>query len=322
MDSEFSLYRTTSIASEFSYPYITSDGTRKTRYATAILSSGVTDYMDVLVASGMMSALDQQPVSVAIEVDPVVFQNYKNGTITAGCGANLDHDVLAASYYSTAGCYLVESEDMGGTSATADEIAATVDPRAEQTRMYNVEYATDNFAYLGTPASIPAKADVRLIDAAARRCSWACLPAHRCSRACFNYNGCGDDHDAWSSSNSTGVVTGGDYGDNVGETCHRYSSPQCPTTCEGYDPSSLAADKFHAATTYGVRGEDQIMADFVANFPSYAACTAYSDFPAYKSGAYEHMTSQVLGGHAMTLIRYGVENGAKHWKIKNSWNEH
>ena len=156
----------------------------------------------------------------------------------------------------------------------------------------------DNFAYLGTPASRPAKADVRLSDAAARRCSRACLPAHRCSRACFNYNGCGDDHDAWSSSNSTGVVTGGDYGDNVGETCHRYSSPQCPTTCEDYDSSSLAANKFHATTT------------------------AYTEFPAYKSGAYEHMTSQVLGGHAMTLIRYGVENGAKHWKIKNSWNEH
>ena len=114
----------------------------------------------------------------------------------------------------------------------------------------------------------------------------------------------------WSSSNSTGVVNGGDYGDNVGETCHEY------------DPSSLAADKFQAATTYSARGEDQIMADFFANFPSYAACTAYSDFPAYKSGAYEHMTSQVLGGHAMTLIRYGVVNGAKHWKIKNSWNEH
>ena len=56
-----------------------------------------------------MSALSQQQVSIAIEADQAIFLNYKIGTITSGCGTNLDHDVLAAGYDSTAGYYLVKN---------------------------------------------------------------------------------------------------------------------------------------------------------------------------------------------------------------------
>ena len=57
----------------------------------------------------MTCALNHQPVSVAIEADQAIFQNYVIGTITSGCGTNLHHGVLAASYDSTAGCYLVKN---------------------------------------------------------------------------------------------------------------------------------------------------------------------------------------------------------------------
>merc|ERR1712146_727886 len=49
-------------------------------------------------ASSLQSALDQNPVSVAIQADQSVFQQYTGGVITSGCGSNLDHGVLAVGY--------------------------------------------------------------------------------------------------------------------------------------------------------------------------------------------------------------------------------
>ena len=95
MDYAFTFYETKDIASESSYPCTARDGTCKTSFTTAIPSGGVTGYKDVSGASGLMSALNQQPVSEAIEDDQAVFQNYKSGAITSGCGTILDHGVLA-----------------------------------------------------------------------------------------------------------------------------------------------------------------------------------------------------------------------------------
>jgi cathepsin L len=56
-----------------------------------------------------MSAINQQPVSVAVEADQSAFQRYSGGTITSGCGTNLDHGVLAVGYDSSAGYFLVKN---------------------------------------------------------------------------------------------------------------------------------------------------------------------------------------------------------------------
>ena len=51
--------------SESSYQYITSDGTRKIRYITAILLSGVTGYMDVPVVKLTWTLIFWQPATTA-----------------------------------------------------------------------------------------------------------------------------------------------------------------------------------------------------------------------------------------------------------------
>merc|ERR1712232_1017056 len=48
--------------------------------------------------SAMMSAVSQQPVSIAIEADKSVFQLYKSGVLSTICGSQLDHGVLLVGY--------------------------------------------------------------------------------------------------------------------------------------------------------------------------------------------------------------------------------
>merc|ERR1712134_206446 len=57
---------------------------------------GVTGYKSVgSSASGLTSAIMNSPISVAIQADQSVFQQYTGGVISSGCGTNLDHGVLA-----------------------------------------------------------------------------------------------------------------------------------------------------------------------------------------------------------------------------------
>merc|ERR1719263_2276557 len=94
METAFSWARSQSIATEDSYAYTARDGTCKSSFTTAIPSGGVTGYKTAN-GNGLTSALQGRPVSVAIQADQSVFQQYKSGTITSGCGSNLDHGVTA-----------------------------------------------------------------------------------------------------------------------------------------------------------------------------------------------------------------------------------
>jgi cathepsin L len=96
MDTAFSWAKSTAVATESSYAYTARDGTCKSSFTTAIPQGGVTGYKDVPTSSGALaSALQSSPVSVAIEADQSVFQQYTGGVISSGCGSNLDHGVLA-----------------------------------------------------------------------------------------------------------------------------------------------------------------------------------------------------------------------------------
>lgn len=51
------------------------------------------------------------------------------------------------------------------------------------------------------------------------------------------------------------------------------------------------------------------MKEIFENGPVEAAFMVYEDFLVYKSGVYKHNTGNFLGGHAIKIIGWGVEQG-------------
>ena len=106
---------TTAMATEASYPYKAADGTCKSSFTAAIPQGGVTGYKSVgnflfgASKSAMQSAIQQQPVSIAIEADQSAFQSYSGGILSSGCGTSLDHGVLAVGYNTAEDYWLVKN---------------------------------------------------------------------------------------------------------------------------------------------------------------------------------------------------------------------
>jgi len=94
------------VCSEASYPYKGVDGTclGDTSCQAAIPKGGVAGFSRVgnlffgASKNDMKSAIQQQPVSIAIEADQASFQSYQSGVLSSGCGTSLDHAVLAVGY--------------------------------------------------------------------------------------------------------------------------------------------------------------------------------------------------------------------------------
>ena len=103
MDKAFKYAESNAMVEESVYPYTSGDGSRGS-CQTDLLSQGkvtVSTYTDVTKNSPdqLKAALAQQPVSVAIEADKLVFQTYKSGVLSGSkCGTQLDHAVLAVGF--------------------------------------------------------------------------------------------------------------------------------------------------------------------------------------------------------------------------------
>ena len=134
---------------------------------------------------------------------------------------------------------------------------------------------------------------------------------------------------------NNGIPSGGLYGDyntckpyflpnceDHMHKCHDYvDTPACENKCNDKYPKSLDEDRTYGEKAYSVTGEKNMMKEIYENGPIEAAFTVYEDFGNYESGIYQHVTGPSLGGHAIKIIGWGVENDVKYWLCANSWNE-
>jgi len=86
------------LCTEAAYPYTATQGSCNS--ANCAVAATIDSFQDVQTNSedAFIAALAVQPVSIAIEADQSSFQFYSGGVMTAACGTNLDHGVLAVGY--------------------------------------------------------------------------------------------------------------------------------------------------------------------------------------------------------------------------------
>lgn len=137
-----------------------------------------------------------------------------------------------------------------------------------------------------------------------------------------------------------GLVSGGAYGSEQG--CRPYEiapcehhvngtrpscsgqeskTPKCVHQCEKGYSITYDKDKHFGTKAYSVSSRvEQIQTDIATNGPVEGAFSVYADFLNYKSGVYQHITGSFLGGHAIRILGWGVENNVPFWLVANSWN--
>ncbi|KAF5296019.1 hypothetical protein FQR65_LT10322 [Abscondita terminalis] len=144
---------------------------------------------------------------------------------------------------------------------------------------------------------------------------------------------------AWNYWVRQGIVSGGQYNSNQG--CRPYeiapcehhvngtrppcddsgSTPKCVQSCEKSYSVPYKTDKHYGKKSYSVSSNVRaIQSEIMKNGPVEGAFTVYEDFVQYKSGVYKHVAGGVLGGHAIRILGWGVENSMPYWLVANSWN--
>ena len=64
---------------------------------------------------------------------------------------------------------------------------------------------------------------------------------------------------------------------------------------------------------------NKIKSALIANGPVNVGMTVYRDLFGYQSGIYQHTTDSVAGGHSVTIVGFGKDDGQDYWIVKNSW---
>jgi len=107
MDRAFSYTKTHPLETEAEYPYTAKShglfGCKAEKSKGVVSADSYTD-VSPNQANQLKAALAKGPVSIAIEADKMVFQQYHSGVIEgSSCGTSLDHGVLAVGYGTESG---------------------------------------------------------------------------------------------------------------------------------------------------------------------------------------------------------------------------
>ncbi|CAD6192882.1 unnamed protein product [Caenorhabditis auriculariae] len=156
-------------------------------------------------------------------------------------------------------------------------------------------------------------------------------------------NGCqgGYPIEAWRHWVKQGYVTGGNFTEKSGckpypyapcehhnnathyQPCpsNIYPTNKCEHKCQAGYSLTYDQDKHFGKSAYAVsRKVAEIQKEILTNGPVEVAFTVYADFEAYTGGVYVHTAGDQLGGHAVKMIGWGVDNGTPYWLCANSWN--
>jgi len=97
------------------------------------------------------------------------------------------------------------------------------------------------------------------------------------------------------------------------------NTPSCPHKCN--DTSiNWSKDKRKLSSAYHVSASNNgIETEIMTNGPVEACFDVYEDFLDYKSGVYVHSTGNLLGGHCIKILGWGVDGSTPYWIVANSW---
>lgn len=108
------------------------------------------------------------------------------------------------------------------------------------------------------------------------------------------------------------------------EVCYPYVSGNtgrsgtCSKTCTG---EGDIQDRVFCGDISSYTYDEAGMRKGIESGPISVSMKVYADFRTYKSGIYTPKSTQMLGGHAVKIVGYGVEAGQKYWIVANSWGE-
>jgi len=117
---------------------------------------------------------------------------------------------------------------------------------------------------------------------------------------------------------ATYLCGGGDplnhFYEDAGGSCEHYP---WGSTCQA---SSLAVPNWNIDGASRVIGEADMMALIALGNALYVRFDVYDSFWSLGVGSiYRGPAGSVSGGHAVTAVGYGVEQGVKYWNLQNSW---
>ena len=135
-------------------------------------------------------------------------------------------------------------------------------------------------------------------------------------------NSCDSQNDAC---NGGSIYTGMQYAEDFGvveEACLPYgsgagASPPCPKyKC----PTGKQWAKYRCKRgSVAALTKIADMKCALMNGPISGRFEVYEDFMQYKEGIYEFKNGSYIGGHAIKVVGWGVQNGTNYWICENSW---